>query len=803
MPVPRFSPELSRDARVRYDAAASRLVYPVAGLVGLLYVALAMLHPIMVGGRNGLIMSVVAAVSAVALLLVAWAYRRRTDVSNGTAVLSFVFVVMIGNSGLHLLLSDQDWQTSNMMLVMIGAGVAVLATGWNVLLTAVAWGVWAFAMVSIPDANWSHWLIAMVMATLVGQVVRHGRRGNLDTAAEALNLQMGLLQEAEELAESRQRLLATISHDVRTPVTGIVGMVDLLLQRPLDARTRELVAGVQHSAEGLTTMLNNLLDLARVEAGRLEVHRTDADVCQMISEVLQMVGPIAQRKHIPLIGSASPDLQSWVNTDTSRFKQILLNLVSNAVKFTDSGAVTVVARPWSQGPDQGVEVRVTDTGPGMSEAEQAAAFEMFVQGNENTHRRHGGSGLGLAIAKRLTAALGGELELSSTLGEGTVFRILLPTGDLASAHEKVATPVSGKVVVSGNPVAVEAVSLALERSGKQVVPECTGEPGTLHVRVVSDTGSPDATRPVHDGHRLLVMGPTVTVAASPTAGEYLPLPWTQDRLMEVLGGEIPVSMVRENVSLPPGLRVLLAEDDTTNRNLIAEMLRRLGASVTTVSDGAAAVEEVAKDRYDVVLLDLNMPVMDGLEAVRIIRERLADAESLAVLAISADPGWTDRSVLAAAGFSGYVLKPTTMADLHVGISKVLERVPNSGGEAEVPAQRQPDSDVSLDREALATLVEDLGDAGLVAEAVTIFLDELPTRLVALHRGFGAQSPEEVRAVSHSLKGSSGMLGATRLSTLCARMETDPSEVLLSEVTAEAEQVETLMRDFLVEGVVPG
>jgi CheY-like chemotaxis protein/HPt (histidine-containing phosphotransfer) domain-containing protein len=297
------------------------------------------------------------------------------------------------------------------------------------------------------------------------------------------------------------------------------------------------------------------------------------------------------------------------------------------------------------------------------------------------------------------------------------------------------------------------------------------------------------------------MGPTVTVAAAPTAGEYLPLPWTVDRLLEALGAEVPVTVARETLALPPGLRVLLAEDDTTNRNLIAEMLRRMGASVNTVSDGAAAVEEVARDRYDTVLLDLNMPVMDGLEAVRVIRQRLADVDSLAVLALSADPGWIDRSVLAAAGFNGYVMKPTTMADLHIGITKALERLPVA---APIPVPRQGAATaVSLDTATLVQLRDDLGDPGLVADAMGIFLEELPVRLVSIHRSFGAGPSEDVRAAAHALKGASGMLGADRLSSLCAQMEVDPSDLVLSELTAEAEKVETLMRDYLVGDTVAG
>jgi signal transduction histidine kinase/CheY-like chemotaxis protein len=741
-----------------------------------------------------MIMSVVAGVSALLLLALAWASRRERITTNGTRVLVVIFLVLIVNSGLHLYLSDQEWQTTNFILIVIGAGMAILRTGWNVGLTVVIWLAWFLAMLPIPSPNWSHYAIAMIMATLLAQLLRYARRSNLDTAASTMDLQLGLLTDAEQLAEGRQSLLATISHDVRTPVSGIVGMVDLLLQRPLDARTRELVAGVQHSADGLTTLLNNLLDLARFEAGRLEVHKTDADVCTVISDVLQMVGPISQRKKVPLIGAASPDLDAWLHTDVSRLQQILLNLVSNAVKFTDEGVVTVVARPARFDRRPWIEIRVTDTGPGMTEEAQKSVFDMFVQGGPGVHRQHGGSGLGLAIAQRLTTALGGSLQVTSVLGEGTAFRVLLPVGALQESHACASPGISGAAVVEGDPLAVEAVAMALQRMGKQIVTQCDGETETLHVRVVCDTASAEATMPVTDGHRLLVMGPTVTVAAAPTAGEYLALPWTMERLLEALGADVPATVARESLALPPGLRVLLAEDDTTNRNLIAEMLRRMGAAVHTVSDGAAAVEEVARDRYDVVLLDLNMPVMDGLEAVKVIRERLADADTLAVLALTADPGWIDRSVLAAAGYNGYVLKPTTTAELHIGITKVLERLPGQAP-VQVPSQRRS-SDVTLDTGVLQELGEDLGDPGLVRDTVGIYLEELPGRLVEIHRSYGEGSSDAVRSAAHALKGASAMLGAQRLSAMCAQMEKEPTDALLADLTAEAEVVETGMRDYL-------
>jgi HPt (histidine-containing phosphotransfer) domain-containing protein len=186
--------------------------------------------------------------------------------------------------------------------------------------------------------------------------------------------------------------------------------------------------------------------------------------------------------------------------------------------------------------------------------------------------------------------------------------------------------------------------------------------------------------------------------------------------------------------------------------------------------------------------------------VRVIRQRLADMDTLAVVALSADPGWIDRSVLTAAGFNGYVIKPATMADLHIGITKVLERLPEA---APPPVAQESEEQVSLETATLRQLADDLGDPALVRETLTVYLEELPGRLVALHQAQGSGSADEVRSVAHSLKGASGMLGAMRLSGLCARMETQADDATLIELTAEAEQVETLMRSYLAEESLTG
>ena len=264
---------------------------------------------------------------------------------------------------------------------------------------------------------------------------------------------------AESEAHSRSELLATISHDVRTPVVGIVGMVDILLQQPLDHRTRELVESVQNSAAAMTTMLDDLLDLSRADAGRLELGVEDTSICEMIDTVAGMVGPIAQAKSLPLIGGVTSAVPELIRTDPGRMRQILLNLVSNAVKFSRTGAVTILAD--REGDD--LLVGVCDTGPGMTREAADRAFEQYVQGGGRVNREFGGAGLGLAIASRLATALGGSITVNSRLGVGSTFVLRLPGA--VSGPGPSPAPTGIRAHITGHPRAVPVVRASLERAG--------------------------------------------------------------------------------------------------------------------------------------------------------------------------------------------------------------------------------------------------------------------------------------------------------------------------------------------------
>ena len=560
---------------------------------------------------------------------------------------------------------------------------------------------------------------------------------------------------AEDEAGRRSELLATISHDVRTPVVGMIGMVDLLLQEPLDPRTRELVESVQGSARGTTTMLDNVLDLARTESGRLELVAMETSVCDLVESVAGMVGPAAQAKSLPLIASAMPGLPEMITTDPGRLRQVVLNLVSNAVKFTASGAVTVVAD--RAGED--LLITVTDTGPGMPQEAIHSLFEEYFQGGSSVHRAHGGAGLGLAIANRLSAALGASIGIESTLGRGSAFTVRLPgaiSGDVATS-----SPLDLVAHVSGPPIAVSAVAAGLTRLGIDVRSD-GADPGiTVDVVVTGSIDEAQRVLPQAPGRRLLILVPVAVATCPPLAGRAVALPWTRDRLAAALRDDWEVMTPGPGAPLPAGTRVLLAEDEPSNRRILAEMLSRLGAAVVAVGDGLEAVEAVAADRFDVVMLDLSMPVMGGREAAAEIQVRIPADRRPPVLALTADVA-ADPAILARSGFAGQLRKPTTSAELRTAITAVT----SANGS---PSMRMGEGP-PVDAEILRELADDLGDPGVVTQTLDIYLEELPGRLDAMTDGMSSDRFDVVREAAHALKSSSRMLGAVALSDLCRDLE---------------------------------
>jgi len=589
------------------------------------------------------------------------------------------------------------------------------------------------------------------------------------------------LAAARDAAEAASRLksdfLATLSHEVRTPISGIVGMVELLLRLPLDEDVLEVVEGVRNSAEALAVQLEDLLDLARIEAGRLELRPAPFDLRDLSERSVQVFGQQARDKHIVLVSGVAGDVPDLVVGDLNRVRQVLLNLVGNAVKFTPAGQVVVDVT--ASGPDE-VTLTVSDTGPGLPEDAREQLFAPFVQVDPSTDRRHGGFGLGLAICSRLVALMGGRIEVESRHGKGARFVVVLPMPSAPGGPGSRASLQGHRVRLEASPSgAVDVLRRSLVDSGAVLV-------GTGHdaqtVLVVDDTagGIPGRLRThptVAARERLVVLSSTnEPVAASAGGPVVLALPVTMARLSRAVLGETASGPLP--VEVFPGGRVLLAEDNEVNVLLLARMVGLLGLTCDTVTDGTEALGLLRRNTYDVVLMDVHMPRVDGVAATRILRAMEGPAHT-PVLALTASAAAEEERRCREAGMDGFVTKPVGIAELRAALAPYVGRpapAPPSAAGAPGPPR--------LDPGRLNDLVEQLGDVELVRETVTAYLEELGPRTAAIDDAVMAGDRDALRLLTHSLKSSSAMLGAVAMSEQCAAAE----RVAL---TATAEELATL------------
>lgn len=580
---------------------------------------------------------------------------------------------------------------------------------------------------------------------------------------------------ATDTAQQYAELLSAISHDVRTPVTGIVGLVELLRTQPIDERTRQIVDSVRQSAASLTTMLDDFMDAARADAGRLEFRSDQVDPEVLLESVTDMVAPIARAKGLLLQSAVAPDVPARIALDSGRVRQVLLNLVANAVKFTGSGHVLLTATV-AAGPD-GPLLAVTcdDTGPGLGDLSPEEVFQAFVQGPQEGWRTATGAGLGLSIASRIAEAMGGGLTIQETGVTGSTFRFELPLRPVVGTDvERDLAPL--RVRLTGSVVAAAAVGLTLTRHGATVV--ATTADADVEVAVGGAPSTVTQRRTVVLAARELFRSPVAErgTLAAPVSSSALRAAVLEREDPQGLGAELP--------TLPRPLRVLVVEDDATNRTLITRMLEVLGAVAVAAPDGVAALNRAASDHFDLVLMDLHLPGIDGSETAVAIHRRRAEAGQppIPIMMMSGSLGW--QAPVTGDEFMGSLPKPLTLVELHEALMTVA-----AGSSA-------------LDLDVLEVLVNDLGDAELVADTVRTYLDELPQRMTALDGAWRAGDIDAAREIAHSLKSASAMLGASRMAQLCQEVENvgdgeaAGSSVDPTVIQREADRIRAAMSDYL-------
>ena len=809
-------------------------------------------HPILIGviaalawpdAPHDLVLRWVAAVALAALIRGAWLFvasrRKLSDraVRNGVRATVAMLAIAWGVGG-AIVLPIVPFETAALILVVLAGIIASALTTLAadpLSIRGFLAGITLPVFVSLATSEQSHHLAAAIVVALFTVVMTLVARrahltlvGHLQVTArlavseEAAKRAEAVMREARDLAErvarARSAFLANMSHEIRTPMNAVLGFVELILDTELSVEQRRALELVRSSSEALLMILNDILDYSKIEAEHLELESIPFDVSKVVHATASLLAVRAREKHLELLAEVAPEVPRVVRGDPTRLRQVLMNLIGNAIKFTEQGEVVVSVSAGATDGNAEIRFAVRDTGIGIAAEHVGSVFKEFTQADSTMTRRYGGTGLGLAISQRLVRLMGGELAVSSEVGRGSEFgfTLSLPVETAPRTSSTVLAALGGRrmLIVDDNQTNRRILREMLAAEGIQVEEASTAADGLAALRGAAgrkaryDLAILDVQMPDMDGFQLatavrkekaITKTNLLMLTSAGQRGDrercrelgirgYLTKPLSRADLLEALGTVLagssedagtPEVVTRHTIAESRrSLRVLLAEDNPVNQQVAVAMLVKRGHEVHVSSNGREAVDAVRSRDYDVVLMDIQMPEMDGFEATQAIRA-LDKGKQLPIIGLTAHALSGERERCLARGMSDYLAKPFKAHELF----SLVE------GSAEGKVAPPPPADAAtappVDLEGFRMTLREAGAEQALYSIVDTFVRQAPDRLAALAAAATRGDGAEMAKAAHVYRGAAATIGAGELAGLLERVET----------TARAGEIETARQAF--------